>query len=74
MKEVKWFSTDNCEYPDIDESNCVDVWLINFDGNVEHGIYSNPLMDEFYFSDVDCEKLDGVTQWARFTTPDGPVK
>lgn len=72
MNKVKWFSIENCEYPDIDESNCADVWIVNSDGNVQHGIYSNPSMDFCYFSDVDCEILEGITQWAVFIVPDAP--
>lgn len=72
--KVEWLNIENCEYPHIDigESDCADVWIINYDGNVEHGIYKNPRMDECYFTSIDGEILDGVTQWATFITPDGP--
>ncbi len=71
MNEVKWFTTEKCEYPDIDPCmEYVDVWVY-FEGVVQHAQYENPSMNEYYFQ-LDHGECVTDLQWAEYKTPESP--
>jgi len=73
MIDVKWFNSEDCEYPDLDGFSTVDVWVYH-DGCVEHAIYHNPSMDSCWFVLMDGTNEELLNaQWATYTTPNEPT-
>ena len=72
MTNLKWFNTENCEYPDLKESKeSTHVWVFH-KGKVEHVFYSKTVDGKGFFVDFGGIIINGVVQWAVFVEPSTP--
>jgi len=70
-KEIKWFNTENGEFPDIELGmEYADTWVYQ-NGEVQYGQYENPSMDEYYFQ-LACGECIVNTKWTEYVKPDAP--
>ena len=67
--EPKWFQTENCEYPDLEDGH-VDVWVFA-NGEVQHATYHNPSMDNCWF-ELDDGQSDLFNYWCEYIVPAKP--